>query len=465
MFGAYDAVIWVDARIRLLEDPISIIETQLANADLASFRHPRNDTLSDELAEIREARLIPRRELNAFAQTLDSEDIALGPVTETGMMIVRPTAANRSFFAAWWSRIEAAPPRDQLTFDLARAEAPVSFSHIGEGQVDASSWAAVSKGEHQKSRPRRAIDERERLSYPLIWPANEQRHEQPTDRLGSDSCSVVIPVHDGLDSLRACVESVLAAGDDSVPVVLVDNGSSAKTTQFCSSVAARHSHVRHDHHDEPLGFGGASNRGVSICDSTFTFLLNSDVVLPSGWLKRLRSTPAANDLLAVGFVSNEGGDHSVSRGSHVWDQTDVDELRELVDIAAEFCHAWHGGGAIEWTRSVHGAAMLLRNDRFAELGGFDVAAFPVGYGEEVDLCLRAAAAGFQCGVDPSQFYYHRRGASFGRRRAELNEAAKGVLASRYPERVLRTISDDLRMAPSIAALSSDLRTFLEQWAR
>ena len=52
-------------------------------------------------------------------------------------------------------------------------------------------------------------------------------------------------------------------------------------------------------------------------------------------------------------------------------------------------------------------------------GVFDEETFGLGYGEEVDFCLRATRLGLRHLVEDSTFVYHRGGVSFGERDEEL----------------------------------------------
>ena len=54
----------------------------------------------------------------------------------------------------------------------------------------------------------------------------------------------------------------------------------------------------------------------------------------------------------------------------------------------------------------------------------NTAAFPAGYGEENDLCLRAGKAGVKLAVADDVYVYHVKSASFGsvrRRRADKEQ--------------------------------------------
>src|SRR3546814_11743520 len=113
-----------------------------------------------------------------------------------------------------------------------------------------------------------------------------------------------------------------------------------------------------------------------------------------------------------------------------------------VTVTAVSCNAgtcsvpWRCGGRIpvsigvdDWARAVadvgapafevptgNGFCMYIRRAMLEDVGLFDEQAFPVGYGEENDLCMRAIDAGWHHLVDPGVFVQHARSASFGSRR-------------------------------------------------
>src|SRR3546814_21133067 len=67
-----------------------------------------------------------------------------------------------------------------------------------------------------------------------------------------------------------------------------------------------------------------------------------------------------------------------------------------------------------------------------DVGLLNEQAFPVGYGEENDLCMRAIDAGWHHLVDPGVFVQHARSASFGSRREELAKVGAQQPESRHP---------------------------------
>ena len=94
--------------------------------------------------------------------------------------------------------------------------------------------------------------------------------------------------------------------------------------------------------------------------------------------------------------------------------------------------------------------MYIRRKCIEETGPFDENAFPRGYGEENDFCMRAGALGWKHIVDDSTLVAHERSASFGRERETLVAQGLAEINARYPdygERVRQFLeSDALREA-------------------
>jgi len=76
--------------------------------------------------------------------------------------------------------------------------------------------------------------------------------------------------------------------------------------------------------------------------------------------------------------------------------------------------------------------MYIRRDLFEHIGLFDEKAFPRGYGEENDFCLRAVKAGWKNFITPHAYVFHQRSASFGNEKHNLMVNAMNVLRQRYP---------------------------------
>jgi hypothetical protein len=79
----------------------------------------------------------------------------------------------------------------------------------------------------------------------------------------------------------------------------------------------------------------------------------------------------------------------------------------------------------------------VRRDCIAETGLFDAEAFPRGYGEENDFCMRAECRGWTHVVDDATLVHHVRSASFGADKQALMKAGRAIIDARYPEYAAR----------------------------
>jgi glycosyltransferase involved in cell wall biosynthesis len=77
--------------------------------------------------------------------------------------------------------------------------------------------------------------------------------------------------------------------------------------------------------------------------------------------------------------------------------------------------------------------MYVRRACLDDIGLFDAAAFPRGYGEENDFCMRACAAGWRNVIDDATYVFHERSQSFGSEKTTLMAAGRSVIDRRYSD--------------------------------
>ena len=87
--------------------------------------------------------------------------------------------------------------------------------------------------------------------------------------------SVVIPVHDVVDYLDACLDSVQAQTHPHLEVILVDDGSTDGSGLLCDERASRDPRM-HVIHQENRGPGHARNVGIARATGSFVTFLDSD---------------------------------------------------------------------------------------------------------------------------------------------------------------------------------------------
>jgi hypothetical protein len=195
--------------------------------------------------------------------------------------------------------------------------------------------------------------------------------------------SVIIVNWNAGAALDACLASVVADAGPAPEIVLVDNASTDGST---ATARARHPAIRVIETGRNLGFGAGANRGAEVAHGELFVFLNPDArVLPgaiAALADALVNTPGAG--IAGGGLVGEGGhwEPGAARFApvrHLLLDTSAGRL------AARLRRAPY---AVDW---VYGTFMAVRRDLFRRLGGFDTRYFL--YGEDMDLCYRAARLG------------------------------------------------------------------------
>lgn len=239
---------------------------------------------------------------------------------------------------------------------------------------------------------------------------------------------VVIPVFNAADALAECLTSLKQYPQGIARVIVIDD---ASTDVAISNIM---NNYREDpffswyRNDQNLGFSGTVNRGFNLALDADVILLNSDTKVTRGFAHRLRITAYSDARIAtVTPLSNNAGVFSVpSPGANtVPAQFGLDRFALAVTQAAVSAPIPVPTG--------HGFCMYIRREALNETGLFDAEAFPRGYGEENDFCLRSTALGWQHVIDPRTYIYHLGSASFSSQKATLIAAGQVILEQRYPE--------------------------------
>jgi GT2 family glycosyltransferase len=222
--------------------------------------------------------------------------------------------------------------------------------------------------------------------------------------------SAVIPLYNCLPHTQAMLASLRATLPPGLAheIILVDDGSTDGTREWLATLTDPPFRVVLN--EKNLGYAGANNRGAALARGEFIALLNNDLVLTPRWLEpmlELHARPGARAGLIgnVQLNARTGAlDHSGvvidHKGKPQHDRTPVADC---------------GPRGQDWRDIdlVTGACMLIRRELWSQLGGFD-RRYHNGC-EDVDLCLRARAAGQANAVALRSVIFHHISASPGRK--------------------------------------------------
>ncbi|MEO5764593.1 MAG: glycosyltransferase [Casimicrobiaceae bacterium] len=242
------------------------------------------------------------------------------------------------------------------------------------------------------------------------------------------SIEIVVPVYNAPDDLRRCVESVLSHDHAGCRITLIDDASTAPgVTAYFDELRGRALvDVELLANERNLGFTGTANRGMARSRADVV-LLNSDTIVTEGWLDALRRCAASDPRIGtVTPFSNNAEICSFPRfcADNAWRIGDDPEpIRAALARAAVPTYPELPTGV--------GFCLFIRRTLIDAIGAFDLA-FGLGYGEENDLCLRAARAGWRNVLADNAFVVHVGSRSFSGQKAELSSRNTAILLERHP---------------------------------
>jgi GT2 family glycosyltransferase len=240
--------------------------------------------------------------------------------------------------------------------------------------------------------------------------------------------AVVLPVYAGFTETMACLDGVLRDAGRGVRVVVIDDSTPEPALAEALDRLAERRRIVLIRHAVNRGFPASANAGLRACPGRDVVLLNSDVLVPEGWLDRLRAAAyAAPDIGSVTPLSNDASIVSYPGPPETNDVPDEAGARDL-DVLAQRAN---GTATVDIPVGV-GFCLYLRRDCLDAVGLFRDDVFAQGYGEEVDLCLRARHLGWRHVAATGVFVAHVGGRSFGPARRFLLARNQDVLNRLHP---------------------------------
>lgn len=218
------------------------------------------------------------------------------------------------------------------------------------------------------------------------------------------SVSLIVPLYSGAELTRACLESIRdhTAGV-SYEVLLVDDNADAETKQLLTLVRGATIIVN----DQNLGYLYSINRGATAARGRWLVLCNNDIQVEPDWLRALKRCGESRSDIGVVTPKYVYADGTLNEaGGIIWsDGTGVNYGR-----GDDPCQP-----AYNYRRQVDygsAAALMVRADLFADLGGYDARYTPMYY-EDTDLCFEVRRRGLRVMYEPEAVVVHREGGTAG----------------------------------------------------
>jgi GT2 family glycosyltransferase len=276
----------------------------------------------------------------------------------------------------------------------------------------------------------------------------------------ASSVDIVICVHDAVDHVRRCLESIARHTEVEHALILVDDGSGAACHTELAGFVRSHPKAVLIRNDLTRGYTQAANQGLRFSTADLIVLLNSDTVVTSHWLQRILECTMSDPRIGmVGPLSNAAGYQSVPErpcDNDQWAQNPLPPGWSLDDVAATVARI--APRTFPRIAFLNGFCLAVKRAVIEAIGYFDEEGFPDAYGEEDDYCLRAAEAGFELAVADHAYVYHANSQSYSneRRRAALKRAGTAVLLRKHGGKRIRDGLARLYDEPALATIRRDL---------
>jgi GT2 family glycosyltransferase/glycosyltransferase involved in cell wall biosynthesis len=245
---------------------------------------------------------------------------------------------------------------------------------------------------------------------------------------GSAGIDVVIPVYGGHHQTLACIRSVLASLPPNARCIVVEDASPETGLVTALQGLADRGRIMLRRQPRNRGFPATANAGIRAAGERDVILLNSDTLVPPGWIERLAAAAySAADIGTATPFSNNATVFSYPRedGPNPF----PDEVATLrLDRLARRAN----GSIVVEVPTTHGFCVYLRRDCLRKVGLMREDLFAQGYGEENDFCNRARHLGWRHIAVPGVFVAHVRGGSFGSAKTQLLARNLTILNRLHP---------------------------------
>ena len=291
-----------------------------------------------------------------------------------------------------------------------------------------------------------------------------REHSVPAEVLNA-RVDIVVCVHNALADVKLCLNSVLSRTTANYRLIIVNDGSDEQTTEYLQQFCTSHEAVDLVETNGPVGYTRAANCGLRASRAEYVLLLNSDTIVSWLWLEGLLECMGSDSRPGiVGPLSNAASFQSVPVVTDADGKWAVNELPPgyNVDDYAELVYRL-SGKCFPKVEFVNGFCFMISRQVIQEIGVFDEQAFPQGYGEENDYCLRARDAGFTLAVADHCFVFHSKSRSFGDNiRTKLAKQGLNALIDKYGDKRIKEDTAGMKTARALEQMRVDLAAFFSE---
>lgn len=230
--------------------------------------------------------------------------------------------------------------------------------------------------------------------------------------------SVIVPVYNRPDEVSELLESLTHQSFKNFEVIIVEDGSNIPCKDVCLSYENALDIKYFEKKNS--GPGQSRNYGAERASGVFLLILDSDVVLPEGYLQAVEDELQRSDTDAFGGPDTAHPSFTDTQKAISYSMTSF------------FTTGGIRGGKKKldkfYPRSFN---MGIRKDVYSKLEGFS----KMRFGEDIDFSIRIFKAGYRCRLFPEAWVWHKRRTDFRKfwRQVYNSGIARINLYKKYPE--------------------------------
>jgi len=248
---------------------------------------------------------------------------------------------------------------------------------------------------------------------------------------------IIIPVYNAYDDLQRCLDSVLRTAASSCRLILIDDSSpDSRIADYFETLRGKaDSRLLLLRNDVNLGFVGTVNRAMALGQND-VILLNSDTVVTSGWLEKIRCCAASDP--RIGTITPFSNNAEICSFPNFCEDNPLppgmsaEDVNRAIEQAAVPIYPDIPTGV--------GFCMYIRRALLNKIGLFDAETFGLGYGEENDFCMRAVQAGYRNVLCDDTFILHVGSSSFDSKKGALTQENMQRLVAKHPSYLKKVTS-------------------------
>ena len=222
-------------------------------------------------------------------------------------------------------------------------------------------------------------------------------------------CDVIIPIYNSLNWVKLCIYALYQNTNAEClgQVILINDKSDKETTNYLREISKKYFNIKLVENKKNLGFVKSCNYGMSISESDYVLLLNSDCILSENAISKMMNAmhkdkkigllcPISSKAANISYPLPEGFNYQ-----------SLNKLFEKKFSGKTFDAC-----------TVVGNCLMISKKCINETGYFDEI-FEKGYTEETDYQFKAHEKGFKAKVLIDTYVFHESRVSFGESEKQL----------------------------------------------